>query len=283
MDKTEITEQDLDNTEVDEQGPDANDDEVLLIAPKPAPRIPRQRTGTPRRAATRREFVGGVIVREGNWVDQTPAKRKVMAEGTGSRRRTNDKPWYQRWPIMGLVGLMGTAAVIVATHPGGHVSDRQVGPAGPNTELVAASATQPAAPSGPCWASAPAFINASCTFGDAGARVSVALAGDSSSAQWLDTMKALAAQRNWRITTYLASNCAMSTAAQPQATAAATTGCAQWVTRTTDSIKHGNFNLVLLTNAAHNGDPTADPGYAAMLKRLRDAGLTVIPAPATNG
>jgi hypothetical protein len=283
MDKTEITEQDLDNAEVDEQGPDTNDDEVLLMAPTSTPRIPRQRTGTPRRAATRREFVGGVIVREGNWVDNSVPKRKLMAEGSGSRRRTNDKPWYQRWPIMGLVGLVGAATVLVATHPGGHVNPRQAGPAGPNTELVAASATQPAVPTGPCWASAPAFVNASCTFGDAKAAVSVALAGDSSSAQWLDTIKALAAQRNWRITTYLAGSCAMSTAAQPQATAAATAGCAQWVARTTESIKHGGFNLVLLTNAAQNGDPTADPGYAAMLKQLRGAGLTVIPAPATNG
>jgi hypothetical protein len=283
MDTTEITEQnDLDDTEVDEQGPDAADDEVLLIAPAPAPRIPRQRTGTPGRAATRREFVGGVIVRDGNWVDPTPPKRKVMAEGTGSRRRTRDRAWYQRWPIMGLVGLVGTAAVIVATHPGGHVSPRQAGPAGPNTELVAASASEPAA-GGPCWASAPAYVATSCTFGDPTSKVSVALAGDSSSAQWLDTMKALAAQRNWRITTYLAGNCAMSTAAQPQATPAATAGCAQWVARTTDSIKHGGFDLVLLTNTAHNGDPTADPGYAAMLKQLRGAGLTVIPAPATNG
>jgi hypothetical protein len=163
------------------------------------------------------------------------------------------------------------------------VTDRQAGPAGPNTELVAASAAEPTAPTGPCWASAPTYVTASCTFGDPHAKVSVALAGDSGSVQWLDTMKALAAQRNWRITTYLASNCAMSTAAQPQATAAATTGCAQWVARTTEGIKHGGFNLVLLTNTASNGDPTADPGYAAMLKQLRGAGLTVIPAPSTNG
>jgi len=282
MDTTEITEQDLDAGEVDEQDPDTNDDDVLLIAPTSTPRIPRQRTGTPRRAATR--FEGGVIMREGNWVDRSAPKRK-RGEGTGTRRRVEDnKPWYERWPIVpALVGLVGTAAVIVATHPGGHVTDRRTGPAGPNTELVAASAAEPAAPSGPCWATAPNYVTASCTFGDPHSRVSVALAGDSSSAQWLDIMKALAAQRNWRITTYLASNCAMSTAAQPQATPAATAGCAQWVARTTDGIKHGGFNLVLLTNTANNGDPTADPGYAAMLKQLRGAGLTVIPAPSTNG
>jgi hypothetical protein len=268
------------DTEMTEQDLDTADDDVLLLAPASTPRIPRQRTGTPRRAATRME---GVIVREGNWVDRTEPKRK-RREGTGTRRRAkDDKPWYQRWPVVSLVALVGSATVIVATHPGGHVSPRQSGPAGPNTELVAASAAEPAGPTGPCWAIAPAYVATSCTFGDPGARVSVALAGDSSSAQWLDTMKALAAQRKWRITTYLASNCAMSTSAQPQATAAATTGCTSWVTHTAQAIKHGGFNLVLLTNTAHNGDPTADPGYAAMLKQLRDAGLTVIPAPATNG
>jgi hypothetical protein len=261
------------NTEL---GPDQVDDDAVLLIP-PAPRIPAQRS-VPRRAATR--FEGGVIVRNGNWVDSA-APRRRRGEGTGTRRRVRQRAWYLRPPVLGLVALAGTAAVIVLVTRPGHVTHRQAGPAGPDTELVAASAAEPPA-TGPCWAAPPAYPAASCTFGDRGAPVSVALAGDSSTEGWLDTMKALAAQRHWRITTYLASNCGMSAAAQPQSTPEATAGCARWVAHTTDGILHGNYNLVLLANRAANGDPTGDPGYAAMLKRLRDAGLTVIPVPATN-
>jgi SGNH domain (fused to AT3 domains) len=267
-----------DTTDHSELGPDqVDDDAVLLIAPAPA-RIPQQRTAAPRRAATRVE--GGVIVRQGNWV-QGPAARRRRGEGTGTRRRMRQRAWYLRLPVLGVVALAGTAAVIVLVTRPGHVTHRQAGPAGPGTELVAASAAQPAA-TGPCWAAPPAYVASSCTFGDRAARVAVALAGDSSTDQWLDTMKALAAQRNWRITTYLASNCGISTAAQPQSTPEATAGCARWVAHTMDSIEHGNYNLVLLANGAGHGDPGADPGYAAMLQRLRGVGLTVIPVPAAG-
>jgi SGNH domain (fused to AT3 domains) len=257
--------------------PDQVDDDAVLLIP-PAPRIPQQPSTAPRRAATR--FEGGVIMRGGDWVEGS-APRRRRGEGTGTRRLVRQRAWYLRLPVLGLVGLAGTAAVIVLVSRPGHVTHRQAGPAGPGTEMVAASAAEPPA-SGPCWAAPPAYPAASCTFGDRGAPVSVALAGDSSTEAWLDTMKALAAQRNWRITTYLASNCGMSTAAQPQTSPEATAGCARWVTHTTDSILHGNYNLVLLANRAENGDPTGDPGYAAMLHRLRGAGLTVIPVPATN-
>jgi len=271
----------MDTTDTTELGPDqVDDDAVLLIAPEPAG-IPRQRTGTPRRAATRVD--GGVIVRQGNWVEGAGPRRR-RGEGTGTRRRTRERAWFLRLPVFGLVGLVGTAGVLVMVMRPGHVSHHQAnGPAGPGTELVASSAVEPTAAAGPCWARPPAYVPSSCTFGDAKATVAVALAGDSSTGAWLDTMKALAAQRNWRITTYLANNCGMSTAAQPQDTPAATAGCAQWVAHTSETIKHGGYNLVLLANNASNGDPTADPGYAAMLKQLREAGLTVIPVPATTG
>jgi hypothetical protein len=271
------TDTDTTTTDHTELGPDqVDDDAVLLIAP-PA-RIPQQRTAAPRRAATR--FEGGVIVREGSWVEGA-APRRRRGEGTGTRRRTRQRAWFLRLPVLGLLGLAGAAAVIVLVTRPGHVTHHQAGPAGPGTELVAASAVEAAA-TGPCWAGPPTYASASCTFGDRAAPVAVALAGDSSSEAWLDTMKALAAQRNWRITTYLANNCGMSAAAQPQDSPQATAACARWVAHTTDSIQHGNYNLVLLANRAGNGDPTADPGYAAMLQRLRGAGLTVIPVPATS-
>ncbi|PJJ58142.1 peptidoglycan/LPS O-acetylase OafA/YrhL [Mumia flava] len=146
-----------------------------------------------------------------------------------------------------------------------------------------------------CWSYLPRFRTVTCTFGDPDGQVSVALVGNSHAGQWLPALEAVAEQRGWRITTYLASRCAM--AATPQAfdSSSGTDACADWVDRTAQDIVDDQPDLVLMTNRISaqsvDGDTAEDfrAGYRDVLARWDAAELDVValadtpfPAPTTG-
>jgi hypothetical protein len=145
----------------------------------------------------------------------------------------------------------------------------------PAAEMVAAVRSEPiatgtsqTAPAGllggaHCWAVAPRFDDASCSFGETASAVSVALVGGPRAAQWLPALELLAASRHWRIAAFLAEDC-------PRADR--TAACDSWVKRTTSAIGAGAYTLVLLTDSSAAPD---DP-YRTMADQLRKEGKKVL-------
>ena len=136
-----------------------------------------------------------------------------------------------------------------------------------------------------CWAAQPDFATKTCQFGDADAKVHVALVGNSHAAQWLGALEEIATHRGWRITTFLAHNCALSKTPQAFATAEQTRGCQNWVRRTTERVAAESFDLVVLSNRISKGpsgmtlresQPLFADGYKAVLGVWQHAGRTVV-------
>lgn len=116
-----------------------------------------------------------------------------------------------------------------------------------------------------CWAAAPRFDAASCTFGDTTSNISVALVGSRHAAEWLPALELLAMGKHWRIATFLAQGC-------PQGGGAPDAACADWLHRTTAAIGSGDYTLVMLTDS---GTATDDP-YRTVADELRKAGKKVL-------
>ncbi|KAA1418059.1 acyltransferase [Mumia zhuanghuii] len=146
-----------------------------------------------------------------------------------------------------------------------------------------------------CWASAPRFPVTVCEFGDPDAETSVALTGNSHAGQWLPALQEIARARGWRITTYLASQCAAAETEQQFDTADKSGRCSGWVKRVTRRIVTGGYDLVVYTNrisVPSVGNDIAGSqddyrrGYEKVLSSVRASGvpITVIrdtPAPGT--
>jgi peptidoglycan/LPS O-acetylase OafA/YrhL len=149
-----------------------------------------------------------------------------------------------------------------------------------------------------CWSYSPDFPVTTCEFGDPEANVTVALVGNSHAGQWLAPFQDIARHRGWRITTYLASRCAIVPVQQRMATAAHSTACRQWVDDVSQEVKSRNFDLVFLANRMSvkaAGTSTAEEsvavyrdGYQELLRDWSDAGVQVValrdtPAPVDGG
>ncbi len=115
-----------------------------------------------------------------------------------------------------------------------------------------------------CWAAAPQFDSASCTFGETTSNVSVALVGGAHAAEWLPALELLAIGRHWRIASFLAQGCP-----QPGSPSAA---CAAWLRRTSSALGSGDYTLVMLTDSGS----AADDPYRTMADELRKAGKKVL-------
>ena len=147
-----------------------------------------------------------------------------------------------------------------------------------------------------CWSSAPSFPTVTCTRGNPHGRVTVALVGNSHAGEWLPTLEEIAKQRGWRITTYLASRCAMATTPQNFATAAQADACQSWVRRTSRRVAQAHPDLVVMANrmsfsaAGKSMDQSFDAyraGYVDVLHTWTDAGIPVLgirdtPAPGAS-
>ena len=83
-----------------------------------------------------------------------------------------------------------------------------------------------------CWSYLPSFPQVRCTRGNPDGTVDVALVGNSHAGQWLPALEQLAKKHtDWKITTYLASRCAIVDVAQTFETDAYSKACSRWVTR----------------------------------------------------
>lgn len=136
-----------------------------------------------------------------------------------------------------------------------------------------------------CFATLPLFRLRTCTFGDRVAGTNVALIGNSHAAQWLPAIELIAAQENWRVTTYLASQCALADVRQSFTPLASSEACSDWGAEVTERVSQGKFDLVIMSNKMSRGVRGFDlpasaaryrQGYANILRPLQQAGLPVI-------
>lgn len=136
-----------------------------------------------------------------------------------------------------------------------------------------------------CFVYPPFETTTTCTFGAEDAEVEVALLGNSHAGHWLPALQEIAAERNWRITTYLASACTPTSTPVEWDTPAEQTGCLDWAESVRQQVIDADFDVVLTSN--RNGNPVegldfeqsqADwqQGYRDYLRAFDRAGVRVI-------
>ena len=188
-------------------------------------------------------------------------------------------------PATGRAGCFGAAAL---AHPGSCPPSTRSGPLTPAAAQAPhdRSRAYPSVSHGPsCLAVEPDFRLTTCTFGPAAARTQVALIGNSHAAQWLPAVEVIAAQRGWRVTTYLASQCALADVVQGFRPAAAGRACLAWTWAVVDRVVATRPDLVLMSNKVSRGArgltlPESRlrfrAGYEHVLRPLAAHGLTVV-------
>jgi peptidoglycan/LPS O-acetylase OafA/YrhL len=147
-----------------------------------------------------------------------------------------------------------------------------------------------------CFSYLPSFRTVRCAFGDRDSDVEVALVGNSHAGQWLPALDRVAQRNHWRVTTYLASQCAAADVRQAFPTPANTDACEAWVGRTTRAVARSKPAAVVYTNrisVGAEGESFEDSGalysdgMEAVLREWDQAGLDVLvlrdtPAPSTS-
>ncbi|HEX2892757.1 MAG TPA: acyltransferase family protein [Marmoricola sp.] len=136
-----------------------------------------------------------------------------------------------------------------------------------------------------CWSYQPGFPEKECTFGDTTSTKNVLLVGNSHAGQWLPALQQVAHDQHFKITTILASRCALADTRQQFDTAANATSCLGWVHRATQRVVALHPDLVVMSNRISVGaQPTAGKssdelyreGYASVLAAWRDAGIRTV-------
>ncbi|MGQ0467065.1 MAG: hypothetical protein ACT4QG_17330 [Sporichthyaceae bacterium] len=127
-------------------------------------------------------------------------------------------------------------------------------------------ATTPALPfADRCWAIAPTYVQATCSYGADDAKVTVALTGDQSAASWLPALQGLALAKGWQVTSYLASNCSPAVGSTDAA-------CTAWIDGVAKSVENGGYDLIVVSGGTGEAGGTFG-------EKLRREGLTVIGMP----
>jgi hypothetical protein len=136
-----------------------------------------------------------------------------------------------------------------------------------------------------CFAYAPAFSVITCSRGDPQGKLRVALVGNSHAGQWLPAVERIATQRHWRVTTYLASQCAFADVTQTFPTPADEQGCDRWTRTVQSAVVSGHYDLVIMTNRISVGavglskrasGPSYTRGYLSTLRAFAAAHLHVV-------
>ena len=134
-----------------------------------------------------------------------------------------------------------------------------------------------------CWASAPYASKPECTYGDGSKHV--ALVGNSHAGHWLPTLERLADEHDLTITTFLASNCSISTLPQDLSTPEETKGCQDYANWVVDRTTEGGFDAVITSERQStplqgmDWDETeqkAPEGHRSILQSWVDAKLDVL-------
>jgi peptidoglycan/LPS O-acetylase OafA/YrhL len=137
-----------------------------------------------------------------------------------------------------------------------------------------------------CWSYRPRFPIKPCVFGDPESDTEVVLVGNSHAGQWLPALDRIGRTSHLRITTIMASRCAMADLRQTMPTAAESDACLSWVHRVTDRVVDLHPDLVVMTNRISvpaEGQETLagsqsqySAAYAAVLEAWRDAGIRTL-------
>jgi hypothetical protein len=125
-----------------------------------------------------------------------------------------------------------------------------------------------------CWSYRPNFPTKQCTFGDRTSTTNVVLVGNSHAGQWLPALQAVAVELHVKITTFVASQCALADLRQQFTTAADATKCLEWVHRTTERIVTMRPDLVILSNRV--SVPGEGRSLAASQSLYRDGYTSVL-------
>lgn len=99
-----------------------------------------------------------------------------------------------------------------------------------------------------CWSYHPNFPRKTCHFGDAHGRIKVVLAGNSHAGEWLPALQRIAKARKWRITTELASQCAMADVTQMFPEKAARPHCRRWSRRAALRVRKDRPDVIVFAN-----------------------------------
>lgn len=114
----------------------------------------------------------------------------------------------------------------------------------------------------------------SCVFGSINSdALSVALVGDSHSAQWIPALDVAGKQNNWKITTYLRASCPLSETYRIQA-AEFNNACPKWVNQVSADLGEGDYKLVLVSAFSMHtyNSPSGELGVAeGMAQALQPA------------
>ncbi len=136
-----------------------------------------------------------------------------------------------------------------------------------------------------CFSYLPSFRQVRCTFGDEDSDVEIALVGNSHAGQWVTALDRLADKYHWRVTTYLASQCAASQTAQTFGGADYSEACENWVRRSTRAVERSKPDMVFYTNRISVGAegktyeeslPIYEEGMKTVLQSWHEAGLKVM-------
>ena len=111
-----------------------------------------------------------------------------------------------------------------------------------------------------CFAASPFAEVRRCTFGDPQGTVSIALVGNSHAGHWLPALEAVAEQRGWRITTFLASECTANRTPVQWDGAEERAGCLGWADAVLEETSGDGFDLVVTSQ--RNGRPAVGRSYA---------------------
>lgn len=143
---------------------------------------------------------------------------------------------------------------------------------------------EPSPPRGGDGATSSAPDDGGTRTGD-GAPLRVALVGNSHAGHWFPPLEAVAAERGWELTTYVASVCYPVDVPLRYDTAEAAAGCSAWNDWVRAEVTGGGYDLVVMSArtdqhladvAETEEDAVARTAYGRVLTELTDAGLDVL-------
>ncbi len=127
-----------------------------------------------------------------------------------------------------------------------------------------------------CWSNPPNYPVTTCVRGEATGTTSVALVGNSHAGQWLPALERIARARHWKITAYLASECAAADVEQAFDERGASAHCRGWGRAVARTVAEGHYDLVVYANresrpAAGDSLAASTSAYAAGYRRTLTA------------
>jgi peptidoglycan/LPS O-acetylase OafA/YrhL len=182
-------------------------------------------------------------------------------------------------PCFGAAALAPGADCVVETRSG------PLTPTPAEASREHSDAWTPQAHSVNCFAHPAPFEVVTCHYGDPHAKVSIALVGNSHAAEWIPTVRSIAAKHDWQVTTYVAVACAfVDNVRQAFPDPDAADGCEAWNRSVMKRVQQGDYDLVVVTNLrlyeaadvpSDQSQQRFEQGYERTFRALRAPGLPV--------